>query len=187
VDDKRFDEFVKQVSAGREARRSFVKRAAGGALAGFVALRGGKAGAVPSCRTAGHPCEGNQECCPGLVCRVTGPGNAKRCAAPPKAGKESFGKESFGKESFGKESFGKESFGKESFGKESFGKESFGLERFGPVTGYDLPVLGAAAVSLPDRGIGARRAFIRPDERPSVSDSVIRDGEALSDDGVCLA
>jgi hypothetical protein len=82
VDDKRFDEFVKQVSAGREARRTFVKRALGGALAGFVALRGGRAGAQPGCREEGHPCEGNQECCAGLECRVTGPGNAERCAKP---------------------------------------------------------------------------------------------------------
>jgi hypothetical protein len=82
VDDKRFDEFVKQVGAGSEARRSFVKRALGGALAGLVALRGGKAGAQPGCRREGHPCEGNQDCCPGLECRVTGPGDAKRCATP---------------------------------------------------------------------------------------------------------
>jgi hypothetical protein len=95
-------------------------------------------------------------------------------------------KEFWGKESWGKEGFGKERAGKESFDKEGFGKESFGPERFGPVAGYDLPVLGAATVSLPNRGIGTGRAFIRPDERPSASASVIRDDEALRDDGICL-
>jgi hypothetical protein len=61
-----------------------LKRVAGGALAGLLALRGGRAGAQPGCRREGHPCEGNQECCPGLECRVTGPGNAERCAKPRK-------------------------------------------------------------------------------------------------------
>lgn len=38
------------------------------------------------CRSSGHPCEGNQQCCDGLICsRNHGMnGNAKRChAAPP--------------------------------------------------------------------------------------------------------
>ncbi len=88
MDDKRFDEFVKQIGAGSEGRRSFLKRTVGGALAGLVALRGGQAVAQPGCRREGHPCEGNQECCAGLVCvgRVgPGPGVAKRCATPPKS------------------------------------------------------------------------------------------------------
>jgi hypothetical protein len=83
MDNKRFDELVKRFGAAGEPRRTFLKRTVGGALAAFVALRGGKAGAQPGCRREGHPCEGNQECCPGLECRVTGPGNARRCAAPP--------------------------------------------------------------------------------------------------------
>ena len=37
----------------------------------------------PKCREAGHPCEGNQQCCDGLVCIVSGPGKARRCAACP--------------------------------------------------------------------------------------------------------
>ena len=41
-------------------------------------------------------------------------------------------------------------------------------------------------MALPGQGSGARRAFIRPDERPSVSASVIRDDEVLPDDGICL-
>src|SRR5215204_3420148 len=37
------------------------------------------------CRGEGHPCEGNQVCCAGLVCPgakgTTPPGNARRCTA----------------------------------------------------------------------------------------------------------
>ena len=84
MDDKRFDELVRQLGAAGEPRRAFLKRAVGGALAGLLALRGREVGAAPKCRKEGHPCEGNQVCCPGLVCRVTGPGNAERCAKPPK-------------------------------------------------------------------------------------------------------
>ena len=84
MDDKRFDELVRQLGAAGEARRTFLKRAVGGALAGLLALRGREVSAQPGCRREGHPCEGNQECCPGLECRVTGPGNAERCAKPPK-------------------------------------------------------------------------------------------------------
>ena len=81
MDQDRFDNVVKSLASGAD-RRSVLKRVAGGALAGLLALRGGQAAAQPGCRRAGHPCEGNQECCPGLVCRVTGPGNAARCAKP---------------------------------------------------------------------------------------------------------
>src|SRR5262249_34838868 len=49
----------------------------------FAALAGGSAEAAPACRKAGHPCEGNQECCEGLVCvDAPGPGQAARCVAP---------------------------------------------------------------------------------------------------------
>jgi hypothetical protein len=34
----------------------------------------------PLCREEGHPCEGSQECCPGLDCKVSGPGRAKRAS-----------------------------------------------------------------------------------------------------------
>jgi hypothetical protein len=37
---------------------------------------------TPHCRGEGKPCEGNRECCAGLVCRVTGPGAARRCSRP---------------------------------------------------------------------------------------------------------
>ena len=84
MEGKRFDQFVKLLGTGGVPRRAVLKRAAGGVLAGLLALRGSRAAAQPGCRQEGHPCEGNQECCPGLVCRVTGPGNATRCAPPPK-------------------------------------------------------------------------------------------------------
>ena len=35
----------------------------------------------PACREEGHPCEGNQVCCEGLVCEPSGPGAADRCTA----------------------------------------------------------------------------------------------------------
>jgi hypothetical protein len=50
--------------------------------AGFARFSGA-AGATPSCRGAGHPCEGNQTCCDGLVCVVSGPGAAHRCTPCP--------------------------------------------------------------------------------------------------------
>jgi hypothetical protein len=41
------------------------------------------------CRGKDHPCEGNQDCCPGLVCPdekgTTPPGNARRCTEPAQA------------------------------------------------------------------------------------------------------
>ncbi len=37
---------------------------------------------TPRCRGEGKPCEGNRECCAGLVCRVTGPGAGRRCSRP---------------------------------------------------------------------------------------------------------
>ncbi len=41
------------------------------------------AAATGDCRGEGHPCEGNQTCCDGLVCKVSGPGAAERCTACP--------------------------------------------------------------------------------------------------------
>jgi hypothetical protein len=53
-------------------------------LGGLAALAvRGRAGAAPSCREAGHPCEGDQTCCDQLVCVVSGPGNARRCTSCP--------------------------------------------------------------------------------------------------------
>jgi hypothetical protein len=39
----------------------------------------GEAAKAPACRPAGHPCEGNQACCAGLICIASGPGAAVRC------------------------------------------------------------------------------------------------------------
>jgi hypothetical protein len=38
------------------------------------------------CSGEGHPCEGNQVCCTGLVCGSTGNGSAKRCASASTSG-----------------------------------------------------------------------------------------------------
>jgi hypothetical protein len=35
--------------------------------------------AEAACGRGGHPCEGNQDCCPNFVCSNRGPGTAKRC------------------------------------------------------------------------------------------------------------
>ena len=81
MDQDRFDDIAKSLAAGAD-RRSLLKRVAGGALGGLLALRGGLAAAQPGCRRERHPCEGNQDCCPGLVCLRTGAGSARRCAPP---------------------------------------------------------------------------------------------------------
>jgi Ion channel inhibitory toxin len=79
----RFDALTKVVGR-RATRRRVLRGVLSSALAGGVVTLAGRrpVQAVPACLGAGHPCQGNQECCPGLVCRVTGPGNVKRCAAP---------------------------------------------------------------------------------------------------------
>lgn len=41
------------------------------------------AGAVTVCRSLGHPCEGNQDCCENQICVASQPGAAKRCTACP--------------------------------------------------------------------------------------------------------
>jgi len=88
MSDTRFDELARLLGRGA-SRRQVLKGLAGSALAAALSAIGvSEAGAQPGCRQEGHPCEGNQVCCPGLVCMVTGPGNAQRCArpAPPKCG-----------------------------------------------------------------------------------------------------
>jgi hypothetical protein len=79
MDESRFDRLARKFAKGH-SRRSVVK----GLLGGLAALAGrGLAEAKPSCREAGHPCEGNQTCCVGLVCVVSGPGSARRCTPCP--------------------------------------------------------------------------------------------------------
>jgi hypothetical protein len=79
-----FDEVTRGMASGKISRRRALKLFAATALASVLPAR--LAAAQPGCRKEGHPCEGNQECCPGLVCRVTGPGNAKRYAKPKRLG-----------------------------------------------------------------------------------------------------
>ncbi len=62
----------------RQALRLLARGAVGGVLAFHSASR---ANAQPGCRKEGHPCEGNQTCCPGLTCAESGRGEAKRCTA----------------------------------------------------------------------------------------------------------
>jgi hypothetical protein len=45
-------------------------------------LIGEQSRAQPGCRGEDQSCEGNQSCCAGLACRVTGQGKARRCARP---------------------------------------------------------------------------------------------------------
>lgn len=80
-----FDQLAKNLSMGgsrREVIKGLGRALAGGALA---ALFSGYASAQPGCRREGHPCEGNQVCCPGLVCKpAAGPGQAARCTSQKK-------------------------------------------------------------------------------------------------------
>jgi hypothetical protein len=81
------DSVARAVASGT-SRRQALRRIGGGLAAMAVAslLGGETAQAKPACREEGHPCEGNQECCSGLVCLQkgeAGPGNARRCGPPP--------------------------------------------------------------------------------------------------------
>jgi len=62
----------------RQVIRLLTRAAVGGAA---VVVTGSEADAKPSCRGEGHPCEGNQTCCPGLTCAESGKGAARRCTA----------------------------------------------------------------------------------------------------------
>ena len=98
MDQDRFERIAKilaEAEAEGVGRRALLKGLVAGGVAGLLALRGGQGAQVGAaddddhdrpkkCRKAGHPCEGNEECCPGLECRVAWPGHAKRCAKPPK-------------------------------------------------------------------------------------------------------
>ena len=82
MDGRQFDQFARAL-AGARSRRSVFKSLGAAALgaAGFARFSGAEA--ASSCRGAGHPCEGNQTCCDGLVCVVSGPGAAQRCTPCP--------------------------------------------------------------------------------------------------------
>jgi hypothetical protein len=83
---QRFDAVVRRLG-GLHSRRAVVVAALGGVL-GVVGLSGPaheQTAAAPSCRGVGSSCEGNQQCCAGLVCLVSGPGNPRRCTPAPTA------------------------------------------------------------------------------------------------------
>src|SRR5579884_1884230 len=83
MDGDRFDTLAKRLAIAGASRRRVLRGLGGGLLA---ALGGAKAiAADPACRGEGHPCEGNQICCAGLVCAEGGPGDARRCTAQPPA------------------------------------------------------------------------------------------------------
>lgn len=106
MDTREFDHLARAMAAG-VSRRSVLRRVVGSAVASPAALfavpsaradgkkkdknkdknPGGNTPG-PACRDVGHPCMGNQECCSGLQCLPSGPGNALRCGvaigtAPP--------------------------------------------------------------------------------------------------------
>jgi len=63
-------------------RRTLIGLLARATLGGAaVLLTGQEAMAQPGCRREGHPCEGNQTCCPGLTCAESEQGSARRCTA----------------------------------------------------------------------------------------------------------
>jgi hypothetical protein len=94
MDDKRFDDLVKRLCTTRLTRVSMIRGLAAGTVAALTGARlASQSGdstvlaAAGTCRNLGHPCQGNQDCCAGIeVCKVTGPGNAKRCSDVPDCG-----------------------------------------------------------------------------------------------------
>jgi hypothetical protein len=84
VDNSRFDQFTRIFALSR-SRRTILKTLAGSVFGGALGLAGlgGGVEAKPTCRDEGHPCEGNQTCCDGLVCVASGRGTAKRCNRCP--------------------------------------------------------------------------------------------------------
>ena len=78
------DQVASGLASGTITRRRALAAIGAGAL-GTLLPWASKAQADPKCRKEGHPCEGNQECCSGLVCSEkggAGPGKAKRCVKP---------------------------------------------------------------------------------------------------------
>jgi hypothetical protein len=92
MDGERFDAVARALAAPQHRRRVlralWMAAGVGSLAAVFGAPAGrpsGPAAAAPGCRPAGSPCEGNSQCCAGLVCRTTGPGTSRRCMAAPTA------------------------------------------------------------------------------------------------------
>jgi hypothetical protein len=86
MDGDRIDAIARRL-AGLRSRRAVLAAAVGGVLAtaGLAGSGGDRTTAAPGCRPAGSPCEGNQQCCAGLVCAATGPGAPRRCTPAPTA------------------------------------------------------------------------------------------------------
>ncbi len=82
MDSARLDALARLVTHAPSRRQTLRLLAVG--AGGLLATRGGSgANAQPGCRGAGNPCEGNQQCCAGLVCAASGPGTSRRCTLPP--------------------------------------------------------------------------------------------------------
>ena len=84
MQDQKFDNLTKAMATGT-SRRLVLRGLAAGAVGALATVfgPGQSASAQPGCRREGHPCEGNQVCCPGLVCTpAAGPGQAARCTRP---------------------------------------------------------------------------------------------------------
>lgn len=85
MEDQRFDELTKRLCTTRLTRLSVLRGLAAGAVAVVTGAKVGSSrtvsAAAGTCREVGHPCQGNQNCCPNIEsCEVVGPGSAKRCA-----------------------------------------------------------------------------------------------------------
>lgn len=80
---RRFDDAARILASGLPRRRviGLLARTAVGGAAALVIGAGSRVSAQPGCRREGHPCEGNQTCCAGLICTEGGPGAARRCTA----------------------------------------------------------------------------------------------------------
>jgi hypothetical protein len=124
--------------------------------------------------------------CPPVTCGCPEGKECKDGRCVPQ--KESVGKESG--EKFSKETDEKviketdEKVIKESG--EKFAAEKIESESFGLSPDRNMPSLSPVAGSLLGLGVGTMHAFIRPDERPSVIASVMRDDETSGDDCICL-
>jgi len=99
MDGHRFDAVVRGFG-GATSRRQVLSRLLSGAAGGALSMVGleraiaqddddddddnrnnGNNRQARQCRAEGDPCEGNQQCCKGLVCAQTGQGTAMRCTA----------------------------------------------------------------------------------------------------------
>jgi hypothetical protein len=85
---RRFDDAARILASGLPRRRviGLLARTAAGGTAALVSAS--RVSAQPGCRREGHPCEGNQTCCAGLICTESGPGAARRCTGAKTTGCE---------------------------------------------------------------------------------------------------